>query len=55
MYPRINSITYVYVDDGDKRFGCWNENICKIRKTQQQEEPEVLDAINKIVSLKSSM
>ena len=29
-------------------FGCWNENICKIHKTQQQEEPAILDVINKI-------
>ena len=36
-------------------FQCWNANICKRRKTQQQEEPAVLNAINKIVFLKSSM
>ena len=35
--------------------GCSNANVCKRSKTQQQEEPVVLDAINKIVSLKSSM
>ena len=36
-------------------FGCCNANICKICKTQKQEEPEVLDAINKIMLVKSSM
>ena len=28
-------------------FGSWNANICIRRKTQQKEEPAVLDAINK--------
>ena len=32
-------------------FGCWNSNICKRRKTEQQEEPAVLDAINTIALL----
>ena len=36
-------------------FGCWNTNICKIRKTQQQEYPSVLNAINKLALVKSSM
>ena len=36
-------------------FDFWNANICKRSKTQYQEEPEVLDAINKIALLKSSM
>ena len=31
-------------------FGCWTANICKIRKTQHQEEPAVLDGIKKSVS-----
>ena len=39
----------------DKQYSVWlvclNANICKIRKTKQKEEPEVLDAINKIVFL----
>ena len=35
--------------------GCWNENIYKIRKIQQQEEPAVLDAINKTALVKLSM
>ena len=30
-------------------FGCWNKNICKRRKTQQQEKPAVLDAIKNSV------
>ena len=43
----------------DKRyfvgFDCCNANVCKRRKNQQREEPEVLDAINKISVVKSSM
>ena len=30
-------------------FGFWNANICKRRKTQQQEEPAVLDTIKNFV------
>ena len=33
-------------------FGYWNANICKRHKTQHQEEPAVLDAINKIAFFK---
>ena len=43
----------------DKQYGvglgCCNANVYKRRKTQQQEEPEILDAINKIALVKSSM
>ena len=35
--------------------GCSNANVCKIHRTQQQEEPSILDAINKIALVKSSM
>ena len=39
----------------DKQYGvglcCCNTNLCKRSKTQQQEEPVVLDAIKKIVSI----
>ena len=31
-------------------FGCCNGNVCKRHKTQQQEEPAVLDAIKNCVS-----
>ena len=36
-------------------FGRCNANLCKKRKNQQREEPAVLDAINKISLVKSSM
>ena len=36
-------------------FGRCNTNVCKRRKNQQCEEPAVLDAINKIALVKSSM
>ena len=36
-------------------FGCWDANICKRHKTQQQEEPAGIDAINKIEVVKSLM
>ena len=35
--------------------GCCNKNVCKRRKTQQKEEPAILDTINKIELVKSSM
>ena len=63
-----NELTYLYIgwwwrrntyNMRDKQysvgFGCWNANICKRHKTQQQEEPSVLNAINKIVFFKSSV
>ena len=36
-------------------FGRCNANVRKRRKSQQREEPAVLDAINKIALVKSSM
>ena len=43
----------------DKRygvgFGRWNLNVCKKRKNKQREEPAVLNTINKIELVKSSM
>ena len=36
-------------------FGRCNANVCKRRKNQQREVPEVLDEINKIELVKSSM
>ena len=43
----------------DKKYGvgfrCCNTNVCKRRKNQQREGPAVLNAINKIALVKSSM
>ena len=36
-------------------FGHCNANVCKRRKNHQREEPALLDTINKIVLVKSSM
>ena len=36
-------------------FGHCNANVCKRRKNQQREEPAVLDTINKLALVKSSM
>ena len=36
-------------------FGCSNANVCKRHRTQQQEEPKIIDVINKIALVKLLM
>ena len=67
MYPQLIALTYVLVDYGDGTNTMWGingtvyylflatQNVCKRRKNQQCEEPAVLEAINKIALVKSSM
>ena len=67
MYSQLIALTYVLVDDGDGTntmlgtsgtvydLVVATQNVCKRHKNKQREEPAVLDAINKIVLVKSSM
>ena len=67
MFPQLIALTYVLVYDGDGTNTMWGtrgtvydlvvatQNVCKSRKNKQREEPAVLDTINKIELVKSSM
>ena len=64
MYPKLIPLTYGLVDDEDGKntmrgtsgtvqyLVIATQNVCKRRKNQQHEEPEVLNTINKIVLVK---